>query len=102
MTAGICGIKHEKEKSMAVDIKAAKAELLEAAGGSKPPESFVRQEDIMDMMLKEYFNPASRVPQSMTLNAIVAGASIAKADADGNPMQISEARVKSILDKYKP
>lgn len=87
---------------MAVDIKAAKAELLEAAGGSKPPEAFVRQEDIMDMMLKEYFNPASRMPKAMTLNAITAGASIAKADANGNPVQISEARVKSILDKYAP
>ncbi|MCC7037423.1 MAG: hypothetical protein IT560_08980 [Alphaproteobacteria bacterium] len=87
---------------MTVDIKAAKAELLEAAGGSKPPEAFVRQNDIMDMMLTEYFNPASRVPQSMTLNAIVAGASISKADADGNPMPFNEARAKTILDKYKP
>ena len=59
---------------MALDIKAIKSELLEVAAGEKPPADFVRQNDIMDMMIREYFNPASRAPQSMTLNAIAAGA----------------------------
>ncbi len=78
-------------------IKLAKAEILRTAAKEEPPASFVAQEDIMDMMLKEYFNPASRVPQAMTLNALTMGGQMAKGGAD-----ISEAQVKAILDKFKP
>ena len=78
-------------------IKLAKAEILRTAGKDEPPASFVAQDDIMDMMLKEYFNPASRAPQAMTLNAITMGAQMAKAGAE-----ISEPQVKAILDKFKP
>ena len=56
----------------------------------------------MDMMIREYFNPASRAPQSLTLNAIAAGASISKAGPDGNPVEFTEKQAKTILDKYKP
>ncbi|MDI1227295.1 MAG: hypothetical protein PSY14_06390 [bacterium] len=87
---------------MALDIKAIKSELLEVAAGEKPPADFVRQNDIMDMMIREYFNPASRAPQSLTLNAIAAGASISKAGPDGNPLEFTEKQAKAILDKYKP
>jgi len=77
-------------------IKQAKAELLLTAGKSEPPAAFVAQDDIMDMMLREYFNPASKLPPEMTLNAITTGAQMCKAGAE-----ITEAQVKTILEKYK-
>lgn len=82
---------------MAVDIKAVKAEILEATLEKKPPASVVADDDMMDMMLKEYFNPASSTPRDYAVTAITAGASIAAQGAD-----ISEKTVKSILDQYKP
>ena len=82
-----------------VDIKKAKAEILEAAGKSKPPADFVAQEDIMDMMLKAYFNPASRAPKEMTLGAIVAAAQMAKGPELSD---ITETQVMAILNKYQP
>ena len=82
---------------MAVDIKAVKAEILEATLDKKPPASVVADNDLMDQMLKEYFNPASNTPREYAVTAITAGASIAAQGAD-----ISEKKVQSILDKYKP
>ena len=82
---------------MAVDIKAVKAEILEATLEKKPPASVVADNDLMDSMLKEYFNPASSTPREYAVTAITAGASIAAQGAD-----ISEKKVQSILDKYKP
>jgi hypothetical protein len=87
---------------MAVNIKAIKAELLEAAAGEKPPASFVNSEGILDMFLKDYFNPASRAPKDLALNAIAASVSVAKAGRDGNPLEFTDKQVKAILDKYKP
>lgn len=79
------------------DIKAAKAEILRTAAKEDPPASLVAQDDIMDMMLKAYFDPAARAPQEMTLGALVAGSQMAKDGAE-----ITLAQVKAILDKYKP
>lgn len=78
-------------------IKAAKAEIFRTAAKSEPPQSFVQQNDIMDMMLGEYFNPASRVPTEMTLQAITAGGQMCKAGAD-----ITQEQVTAILQKHKP
>ncbi len=80
------------------DIKKIKAEILTAAGGSAPPEAFVRQTDIMDMMLTEYFNASSRAPKSMTLNALVAAAGMCKDGAK----ELTADQLKAILDKYEP
>lgn len=80
-----------------VDIKAIKAEILETAGRSKPPQSFVDQNDMFDMGIREYFNPASRAPQAMTLNMLQCAASMCKGGAD-----ITEAEIKAILDRHAP
>lgn len=82
---------------MGVDIKAVKKEIMEKAGGESLPASAVAQEDIVDMMLKEYFNPASKAPKDYTLTALTAAASMASTGDE-----ITEIQVKSILDKYKP
>lgn len=78
-------------------IKAAKAEIFRTASKSEPPQSFVQQDDIMDMMLREYFNPASRLPIEMTIEAITAGGQMCKAGAD-----ITKEQVTAILQKHKP
>ncbi|TAL40081.1 MAG: hypothetical protein EPN97_01090 [Alphaproteobacteria bacterium] len=82
---------------MGVDIKAVKKEIMEKASGQSLPAVAVAQEDIVDMMLKEYFNPASKAPKDYTLTALTAAASMASTGDE-----ITEIQVKSILDKYKP
>lgn len=82
---------------MGVDIKAVKREIMEKASGQSLPLNAVAQEDIVDMMLKEYFNPASKTPQDYALTALTAAASMSNVGGD-----ITEPQVKTILDKYKP
>lgn len=82
---------------MAVDIKVVKKEILEKASGQSLPLVAVADDDLVDMMLKEYFNPASTTPQDYAVTALSAAASMSNIGGD-----ISDKQVKTILDKYKP
>ncbi|MEZ0225359.1 MAG: hypothetical protein ACAH83_12460 [Alphaproteobacteria bacterium] len=82
---------------MGVDIKVVKKEILEKASGQHLPLVAVADDDLVDMMLKEYFNPASKTPQDYAVTALSAAASMSSIGGD-----ISETQVKTILDRYKP
>lgn len=87
------------------DIKKIKAEIHEAASGRPPSEGFVAQDDIMDMMLMQYFNPLAQDLREITVEAIAAAASMLGEDPTSMEdavasIEKSKQQVKAILAKY--
>ena len=84
-------------RSLMVDIKKVKEELLKTFSNSEPAPETIAKDDPIDTILRQYFNKLSHMPKELTLDAIT---NSLKADAQDK--EVTRKRVKAILDKYLP
>ncbi len=84
-------------RSLVVDIKKVKEELLKDFGDKEPGPETVAKEDPIDHILHQYFNRLSHMPKELTLDAITNSLRPGSQDKDA-----ARKRVKAILDKYLP
>jgi hypothetical protein len=84
-------------RSLMVDIKKVKEELLKTFNDKDPEPETVAKEDPIDHILNQYFNKLSHMPKELTLDAITNSLKIGPQDKEAG-----RKRVKSILDKYLP
>jgi hypothetical protein len=84
-------------RSLMVDIKKVKEELLKTFSSSDPAPEVIAKDDPIDTILKQYFNKLSHMPKELTLDAIT---NSLKADAQDK--EVTRKHVKAILDKYLP
>ncbi len=87
-------------------LKAIKTEILETAAGKPVAAAHIAQDDIMDMVLAEYFNPNSRAPKEMSLQALASGASMMgempkSMEESLASMEKGKEIVKAVLAKYE-
>jgi hypothetical protein len=79
-----------------VDIKKIKAELLQAFNGKAPQPDAVKQDDVLDSVLGEYFNAHSHMPKELTLEAILRCLRLTGSGRDIEPGQL-----QALLDKHR-
>jgi hypothetical protein len=84
-------------RSLMVDIKKVKEELLKTFSDKDPAPETVAKDDPIDTILHQYFNKLSHMPKELTLDAIT------NTLKDGQKSkEITRKHVKSILDKFMP
>lgn len=84
-------------RSLMVDIKKVKEDLLKTFNEKDPEPETVAKEDPIDTVLRQYFNKLSHMPKELTLDAITNSLKAQKQDKE-----VTRKHVKSILDKYLP
>ena len=84
-------------RSLMVDIKKVKEELLKTFSDTHPAPETVAKDELIDTILHQYFNKLSHMPRELTLDAITNSLKAGKQDKE-----VTRKNVKSILDKYLP
>ena len=84
-------------RSLMVDIKKVKEELLKTFSSNEPAPEIIAKDDPIDTILKQYFNKLSHMPKELTLDAITNSLK-----AEAKDKEVTRKHVKAILDKYLP